>query len=525
MNPEAVNPQPTDTAAAHPAPQDSAQQVMAAQESAPQAGAPQTAAPQVAVPQTSMPQAAAAGHYAQPPHAAVQPTAAQPTAAQPTAAQPTTAQFGTPPLAVPQRQQPAVSPQSYAPHPHYQPFATPGAPAGSGQPAMPVATAAPDTAPKSRYHAGVLVTAAVLVLAAGLGGGVIGASLAANNGGAGAIEIVGGETSSPISAIAAARTESVVTLEVQSAGGSDSGSGVVYRADGYIITNAHVALGDGSSDVAIKVRTSSGELLPARLIGADPYADLAVVKVDRTDLTPMPIGDSGSINVGDTTVAIGAPLELPSTVTSGVVSAVNRGIAVRAATAPQTAPEDNSSPESQFELPGQQQNTTANRITLPVIQTDASINPGNSGGALLNGKGELIGINVAIASTSSADGVAGSVGLGFAIPSELAVRVVDALIAGEKPSHGLLGASVADATGEPQATHAGGLVVEVTPDSAAARAGLQPGDIITTLNGITTADGTSVSALVRMHPGGSEVELEYYRNGELRSTVATLGTL
>lgn len=492
MNPEAVNPQQTDTAALNAAPQYSPQQAANQQaRTSPVVAATPTARPTAT--QTEVLQGAPVAHYVQHPYA--------------------------PPHAAPQQQAATQLPQSYAPR--YQPLITSAAP---GIAAASATTVTPDSASKSRYSAGVVVTAAGLVLAAGLGGGLIGASLAANRG-AGAIEIVGGETSSPISAIAAARTESVVTLEVQSAGGSDSGSGVVYRADGYIITNAHVALGDGSSDVRIKVRTSSGELLPARLIGADPYADLAVVKVDRVDLTPMPIGDSSSINVGDTTVAIGAPLELPSTVTSGVVSAVNRGIAVRAATAPQTAPEDNSSPESQFELPGQQQNTAANRITLPVIQTDASINPGNSGGALLNGKGELIGINVAIASTGAADGVAGSVGLGFAIPSELAVRVVDALIAGEKPSHGLLGASVADATGEPQATHAGGLVVDVNPDSAAARAGLQPGDIITTLNGITAADGTSVSALVRMHPGGSEVQLEYYRNGELRTTVATLGTL
>lgn len=375
---------------------------------------------------------------------------------------------------------------------------------------------------------------AALVLAAGIGGGV-GASLVTAQGKGAVkapIEIVNTANSTEITAIAATRTQSVVTLDVRRGNSANSGSGVVYSADGYIITNAHVVAGGGAGEVTVRVRTQSGQLLPAKIVGSDPYADLALLKVEKNDMVPMPIADSSKLQVGEVSVAIGAPLDLPSTVTSGVISAVNRGIAVGNAEQPDSQQSPNL-PNWQFELPylpqlpqpQEPQTPTVNRVTLPVIQTDAAINPGNSGGALLNGAGELIGINVAIASVGDRNSNSGSVGLGFAIPSNLVVRVVEALKNGEKPSHGLLGASVADATAHANATHAGGVLVEVNEGSAAQKAGLKKGDIITAVDGVAAADSTSVSALIRMHEAGTQIELEFYREGKQQKLVVTLGGL
>ncbi|MBT1034820.1 trypsin-like peptidase domain-containing protein [Canibacter sp. lx-45] len=347
------------------------------------------------------------------------------------------------------------------------------------------------------------------------------------------------ENLSGVSEIAAKKTKSVVTLDVATQSSRGTGSGVVYSADGYIITNAHVAAPNGDTNGKITVRMSDGKFLPAKLIGLDPYSDLAVVKVEANDLVPIEFGDSEKLNVGDLTVAIGAPLELPNTVTTGVVSALNRGISVGAAPLddPHQKPDEESGPRNpwQYEFgtpdggqPEQQpqRQQRANRVTLSVIQTDASINPGNSGGALLNAAGQLIGINVAIVSTGGGEGkTPGSVGLGFAIPSNMVQRVIESIIKGEKPSHGLLGASVADATRMQGATHAGGVITEVQPGSAAASAGLKPGDIITAINGVGTADGTAVSARVRMHAGGDNIKLTIIRDGKEVEQSVTLGTL
>lgn len=367
---------------------------------------------------------------------------------------------------------------------------------------------------------GVIAAASVIAIVLGLTCGMVGGSLVKTERPvADPITINNPENTSAVTGIAAARTKSVVTIEVLSPNGKDSGSGVVYTDKGHIITNAHV-VGAAAAGGAMRVRLSNGELLPAKLVGTDPYADLAVVKVERSGLVPIPLADSDSINVGDLTVAIGSPLNLPSTITSGVVSALNRGIAVRKAQGG-----ENSSEGWQLEDPRQRLQDTREKVTLPVVQTDASINPGNSGGALLNSKGELIGINVAIASTPGNSQTAGSVGLGFAIPSNLVKRVVTSLIAGEKPSHGLLGATVSDASNLRDASHSGGLIEKVMPNSPAAAAGLQPGDIVTKVNGFPAADGTSVSALVRMHPGGSKVTLEIIRDGQERKIDAVLGEL
>ena len=404
---------------------------------------------------------------------------------------------------------------------------------------------------------------AIGALLGGVVGGGVAAVVSANGnqqvvaqGTTGSLTLNNAETTTAISGVAAVATPSVVTLEVAGASASGSGSGVIYSEDGYIITNAHVVTLDGAAgDTAkIRVKLSDGRILDGELVGVDPYADLAVVKVDGQGLPAIDIADSDKLNVGDLTVAIGAPLNLANTVTSGVVSSLYRGISVGSPLIPQdpATPQDGNGQDGngqegngggdgygfpwdfRFGLPDQgqggqqqQQQATGGAVTLPVIQTDASINPGNSGGALLNGKGELIGINVAIASPTSANGVAGSAGLGFAIPSNLAARVADAIIAGEQPSHGLMGASVADSSQDTDAdaNHAGGLLVDVVKGGAADKAGLRSGDVVTSVNGLPAVDGTSVSALVRMNPGGSTVTIDYTRGGKPGQTEVKLGTL
>lgn len=408
--------------------------------------------------------------------------------------------------------------------------------------------------PRGRSGA-LLAGLAIGALLGGAVGGGVAAVVSANapgqsvvqNSSGGVLTLDNPETATAISGVAAVATPSVVTLDVATSTSGGSGSGVIYSEDGYILTNAHVASLDGtaSNRAKIRVKLSDGRILDGELVGTAPYADLAVVKVDAEGLTPITVADSSKLNVGDLTVAIGAPLNLANTVTSGVISSLNRGISVGSPLIPQdpgqqdeTLPDEddgNGFPwDFRFETPDQgegrqqqPQQQSGGSVTIPVIQTDASINPGNSGGALLNSKGELIGINVAIASASGDSAAAGSDGLGFAIPSDLATRVADEIIAGEKPSHGLLGASVADSAQDTDAdaNHAGGLLVDVSPGGAADEAGLRAGDVITSIDGVPAVDGTSVSALVRMHPGGSEVKVEYTRDGEAGETTVELGTL
>ncbi len=404
------------------------------------------------------------------------------------------------------------------------------------------------------FFAGIAVGAVV----AGIVGGGAGALVAANTQPAaisqpqtnGRVTLNNLDSATNVSGVAIAATPSVVTLEVSGDQGAGSGSGVIYNEDGYIVTNAHVVTLDGAagSNPEIRVWLSDGRILDGTLVGTDPFADLAVVKVEADDLVPIEIADPSKINVGDLAVAIGAPLNLSNTVTSGVVSALHRGIAVGSPIIPdessdqQTQPqpdESNEFPWFRFGDPNEgqggqqgesqvpQQQTVATQVTLPVIQTDASINPGNSGGALLNANAELIGINVAIASNGGDSSTAGSDGLGFAIPVNMVTRVADAIIAGERPSHGMLGIGVNDSSADSDADRnvAGGLVSELVKGGPAAKAGLKVGDVITAVDGIPADSGTSVSALVRMHEGGDEVTISYSRDGKRAETQVTLGTL
>lgn len=345
-----------------------------------------------------------------------------------------------------------------------------------------------------------------------------------------------------ITAVAAQASPSVVTISVTSDSAGGTGSGVILSKDGYILTNTHVVTLDGAvANPTISVQTNDGRLLTATVVGTDPISDLAVIKVDGVDdLQPATFADSSKLNVGDTAIAIGAPLGLAGTVTNGIVSALNRSITIASSAAPEESDSgDGSTPQTpdespydfwNFDVPGQQApTTTSSTISLSVIQTDAAINPGNSGGALLNSDGEVIGINVAIASAGSSSGEqSGSIGVGFAIPANLAQRVADELIKNGSASHGLLGASVADVQDDPNQkdpTVVGASISELTQGGAAEAAGLKVGDIITGFNGLPITGKTDLTAQVRALAAGSTASVTYVRDGKAATVDVTLGTL
>jgi putative serine protease PepD len=305
----------------------------------------------------------------------------------------------------------------------------------------------------------------------------------------------------------------VVTIRVAGLSSGGNGSGVVLTSDGYILTNAHVVSVDGSTDnVLLSVRTNDGGVFSATLVGADPTNDLAVVKIEPTKpLTPIVFGDSSLINVGDQVVAIGAPLGLEASVTLGIISALNRTIQVASSESP-----DQSSLEFWSGNAG-------SPINLNVIQTDAAINPGNSGGALVNDQGELVGINVAIA-TAGSFSQAGNIGVGFAIPANLAKRIANEIIETGKVSHGLLGALVSDALSSEDGAGfpIGVTVVEITPGGAAELAGILPGDVITRINGKPVTTASELTAAVRQEPAGSKVRIEALRDDVKLSFEVTL---
>jgi putative serine protease PepD len=407
------------------------------------------------------------------------------------------------------------------------------------------------TAPRSDRRRLVLPLIGMLVIGAIVGGATGATWVAATDGpstassststgssGGGNLTVNDYNSATVVTAVAAKATPSVVTINVSAGSEAGTGSGVVLNKDGYIVTNTHVVTLDGdSSKGTIQVTTSDGKIYKGTLVGTDPTVDLAVVKIDGANLTPMDFADSSKLNVGDTAVAIGAPLGLSNTVTDGIVSTLNRSIQVAS-----SAPSDSSSGDSNdggsnngegpYDFWGNGDNgsaSTAAPISLPVIQTDAAINPGNSGGALLDSKGRLIGINVAIASagqsSSSSDAQSGSIGVGFAIPANLAKRVATEIIENDgKATHGLLGATVGDATADANATQVGAVIKSVTGGGAAADAGLRKGDVVTALGGVTVTDGTDLTAQVRYNAGGAKTTVTYVRNGQSATADVTLGT-
>lgn len=323
-----------------------------------------------------------------------------------------------------------------------------------------------------------------------------------------------------VSAAATTALPSVVTIKVGDSKGGGSGSGVFLTEDGYILTNTHVITLDGeTTNPSVEVQTSDKRTYSAEIVGTDPMNDLAVIKISApVKFTPIEFADSGALNVGDPVIAIGAPLGLPETVTTGIVSALNRTISV----ANSSAPSDGSG------LQLWNGSGTA-PVSLSVIQTDAAINPGNSGGALVNSVGKLIGINVAIASTgSSTSGQSGNIGVGFAIPSNVAKRISEEIIKTGKASHGLLGAMVSDQPfnkASASSFSVGALIREVSAGGPAALAGLLPGDVVTKFNGKIILESGDLTAAVRWEPAGAESSLEFLRDGETMTMKVTLGSL
>ena len=306
--------------------------------------------------------------------------------------------------------------------------------------------------------------------------------------------------SAPVTAVeevAAAVMPSVVSISVSTSNGSGTGTGVVISSDGNILTNNHVVQGAGGGNAQLVVTFSDGTSARAEVVGTDPTTDLAVIHVDRDDLTPATFGNSSELRVGQQVVAIGSPLGLDGTVTQGIVSSLDRPVR-----AEQNAQDD------------------VNTV-IDAIQTDAAINPGNSGGALVNLDGEVVGINTAIASLSSGGGEAGSIGLGFAIPIDQARAIADELIDSGEATHALLGVSVGDAR-TTDSLESGALIRSVTGGGAAAEAGLQEGDIVKSIDGRAIPDSDSLVAAVRSHRPGDSVDVVVQRGGNEQTVQVTL---
>ncbi|MDR6506398.1 trypsin-like peptidase domain-containing protein [Arthrobacter oryzae] len=395
---------------------------------------------------------------------------------------------------------------------------------------------------KAAFGVGTLVAS---ILAAGLvGGGVVAASDAfLNNGSTSAVSSTGSQPGTVIvnnkddvnviTAASVKASPSVVTIKATSGSDGGTGSGIIIDDDGHILTNTHVVTLDGkAANATIEVRTSDGRVLTAKIVGTDPLSDLAVIKVDNpSGLTPATLGDSSKLNVGDTAIAIGSPLGLTGTVTDGIVSTLNRTISVASSAAPKEGADDSQSDDEggfQFAPPdgGQSQSTSKQgSISLNVIQTDAAINPGNSGGALVNSKGEVIGVNVAIASAGGESSSSGNIGVGFSVPINLAKRVANEIIDTGKATHGQFGVSVKpkSSTSSSSSFSVGAEVATVESGSAAAKAGLKVGDVVTKFNDLAISDPNQLTAAVREQPAGASVKVTILRSGKEQQVDVTLG--
>jgi S1-C subfamily serine protease len=312
------------------------------------------------------------------------------------------------------------------------------------------------------------------------------------------------KTATTATAAAAKAAPSVVTIYVAGSSGSGSGSGVILTDDGYVLTNNHVVTLEGQGTGSVQARTADGHLYDAKVVGTDATADLAVIKLNNASgLTPATFADSDKVQVGDVAVAIGAPLGLSNTVTDGIISATNRAVATGS--------------------------TRNDSTVIDAIQTDAAINPGNSGGALVNGAGEVIGINTAIATVASGvpggDSQGGNIGVGFAIPSNTAQRIGQQIIEKGSATHAVLGVSARteSVTGNADIGN-GALIVQVNPNGAAAKAGLRAGDVITAVGKRPVTTSTELTAAVRSQAPGDTVQLTVQRGGSSQTVQVTLGS-
>ena len=440
--------------------------------------------------------------------AAQQPSVGQPSAGQPAA----TAPMPPVPPAPAQQHVPGVGAPQAQQYPQYQQF--PQHPqAGFGQPAAPKASG------KRRMVAPIAVTAVAAAVLASLGTAAVTGqfdgdrastttsssfgSIGQKDDSSVSVPVDSSSSSNPDwQAVTSAVAPSVVAIAVTTPEGSGEGSGVIIDGEGHILTNDHVV--SGANDDTVQVTLYDGRIYEAKITGLDPATDLAVVKLvdPPSDLKSAVFADSADVVVGEPVMAVGNPLGLSNTATTGIVSAVNRPVSTATTTADQTA------------------------VVTNAIQIDAAINPGNSGGPLFNASGEVIGITSSIASLSSgSSGQSGSIGLGFAIPANLAQNIGSQLIESGSAEHAFLGVSLADGTGTVDGTTRQGAEVKaVTEGSPAEKAGLQVGDVIVAIDGEAVTGAESLTGFVRALPADTEVTLTVVRDGKALDVTATLVT-
>ncbi|MXP22842.1 PDZ domain-containing protein [Gordonia sp. HNM0687] len=411
-------------------------------------------------------------------------------------------------------------PNPYEPNPYGQPPSGPpqyGPPTTGQLPAHAYpgpgyggpSPAGPAPRKKSGGKTGLIIGALILALVAGGIGGVVGANLVDAGSSSSLNGPLGGDPNSSgqdvvqapagsVQEVAANVLPSVVSIIVRSGNAEGGGSGVILSEDGVIMTNNHVVSEAGAATASqVLVIFSDGSRAPARVLGADPISDIAVIKVDKGGLKPITVGTSDNLAVGQDVIAIGAPLGLEGTVTTGIISALNRPVST-----------------------SRESGTTS---VIDAIQTDAAINPGNSGGALVNAKGALIGINTAIATLgASAEQQGGSIGLGFAIPIDQAKRVADELTETGQATQAGLGVSVRANT---EVDQPGAYISDVTAGGPADKAGIPQGAVVTKVDDRTISSGDALVAAVRSHAPGDTVTITYVINGQTKTTQVTFETL
>ncbi|SMY03172.1 putative serine protease PepD [Brevibacterium sp. 239c] len=388
----------------------------------------------------------------------------------------------------------------------------PGAPGGPGGPGGPGPYGSEAPPRREKRGPGWGATIAIALIAALLGGG-------AAFGGSYAVSALGGDEPRKVAGqtietpdwteVAKQTSQSVVSIQVGTDGKVQAlGSGSLYDDQGHVITNNHVVAPADTPSGEIAVTMKSGETMKAKIVGRDPSTDIAVIKLDQVpkDVDPLPVGDSKKMKVGDPVMALGNPLGLADSVTTGIVSALDRPVST------ENIGEDATSQEKEMTI------TNA-------IQTDAAINPGNSGGPLVDGDGNFIGVNSAAASLSQAgeDGQSGSIGIGFAIPSSQAVMIADQLIANGKALHPFLGITLTDGQINSGGTTRGSAKVQsVQSGSPAAKAGFKDGDDIVSVSGTKVNNAIALRALVRAQPTNSPVDFTVIRGGQEQTLKTTL---